>query len=606
MIKEEEKKLAIIGAGPTALYILKHFLENVKTLNETINSIIIIEKNDTPGMGFPFNPNTTDVYNYANIACDEIPDLTSCLTDWLMEQKEANLDNWNINTKKLNKKQLHCRIAIGTYFEEQFHIICKRIQEYGIQVKVYNNTEAIDITPGTADNRIKISLKDASPVYCKIVAIASGHKWIQEDSPELNYFSSPWPIKKFLPPKNTFYNFPIGLLGASLSAFDVTTSLAHRHGEFKTQNKKLVFIPHPEAKDFKIVLHASQGWLPHLQYEQKEARREVYRHTTREELLSLRNKEGFVELKDFYQQIAKPKLIKALTLDGKVDLANKMQKPNYSFKNLVDQLSKEHTYSNSFEGLRKEIETAEKKVSKNKPTFWMETLDDLMYTINFHADLLAAEDHIFLRDEVFSFLMNVIAALPIKSAKIILALYEANAIELVEGKVTIKQLDKESKQTSIEVTNKEGKKKIENYKMFINCAGQQTTSVVDYPFPTLIKKDIIANATAKFVDYASAKENLTNKWKDKINHQNGIVEVDLGGIQIDSFFRVVNKDKEVHPNIYDVSLAHISGARPYSYGLQACDAVAAIVIEAMKLPSLSKDKKEVDIEKATGIYEQEI
>ena len=32
--------------------------------------------------------------------------------------------------------------------------------------------------------------------------------------------------------KDEFYNYPIGILGASLSAFDVVSSLTHRHGKF--------------------------------------------------------------------------------------------------------------------------------------------------------------------------------------------------------------------------------------------------------------------------------------------------------------------------------------------------------------------------------------
>jgi uncharacterized NAD(P)/FAD-binding protein YdhS len=62
------------------------------------------------------------------------------------------------------------------------------------------------------------------------VVLATGHYWPEVDHPERGYYTSPWPISKLLPTKSATYDFAIGTLGASLSAFDVVASLAHRHG----------------------------------------------------------------------------------------------------------------------------------------------------------------------------------------------------------------------------------------------------------------------------------------------------------------------------------------------------------------------------------------
>ena len=88
----------------------------------------------------------------------------------------------------------------------------------------------------------------------------------------------------------------IGTLGASLSAFDVVSSLSHRHGKFTHRGGKLSYEPYPGADRFKISLHSAKGWLPHLQYEQEEAFREIYRHIDRDTMLALNNKSGFLSL----------------------------------------------------------------------------------------------------------------------------------------------------------------------------------------------------------------------------------------------------------------------------------------------------------------------
>ena len=53
----------------------------------------------------------------------------------------------------------------------------------------------------------------------------------------------------------------------------------------------------------------------------------------------------------------------------------------------------------------------------------------LFYTLNYHAELLPAEDHLALRSTVMPFLMNVIAALPLRSARMLLALDKAGILD---------------------------------------------------------------------------------------------------------------------------------------------------------------------------------
>ena len=45
-------------------------------------------------------------------------------------------------------------------------------------------------------------------------------------------------------------------------------------------------------------------------------------------------------------------------------------------------------------------------------TDWQETFDGLIYWLNFQSDRLLIEDHVLIKNVVFSFLPNVVAGLP--------------------------------------------------------------------------------------------------------------------------------------------------------------------------------------------------
>ncbi len=91
-------------------------------------------------------------------------------------------------------------------------------------------------------------------------------------------------------------------------------------------------------------------------------------------------------------------------------------------------MTSEHEYDEPFEGMRAEMPEAEYSIRRGKPIHWKEVLDDLMFTLNFHFEWLCAEDILTYRETIVPFLMNVIAAMPLNSAKTLLALYDAAAV----------------------------------------------------------------------------------------------------------------------------------------------------------------------------------
>ncbi|MDW5290329.1 FAD/NAD(P)-binding protein [Formosa sp. PL04] len=590
-------KLAIIGSGASAIYCLRHIADNSELLLKQFQGILIFEKDTHMGFGMPYNPNTTDKYNLSNISSEEIPALPQTFANWLRAQDKTYLEALNVTSFPITDSKMYSRIALGYYFHEQFNILIKTLKSSGFDVETYPEHQVNDIIP-VAEDVIKI-VTNQSEYICNRVIISTGHNISKDDKPNIGYYGSPWPIQKILPKSETYYNFEIGILGASLSAFDVVSSLAHRHGTFKTEGNQLKFTSHKNAKHFKITLHAVEGWLPHLQYEQEEPLREIYRHTTREAILKLRNANGFLKIEDFFNAICRPALIKAFKKDQDKNMVKKLNDKQFCFEDFIETMSQSHDYIDCFEGMKKELPQAKISVIQDKPIHWMETLDDLMYCLNFHAELLAAEDYLFFKTIVKPFLMSVIAAFPLESAQILLALHDAKFIDLVAGKVKINDAtDKEV--TSIEIEQKDQSKITKNYKMFINCTGSDAIELAQFPFKSLVNKGILSKAASKFesipdnIAHLVAKEKLYTKHSDTYLY--------TGGIAVDNAYRVIGSSSTVSPNIYDISFTHVHGCRPYSYGLQACNATSSIVIESWLSPKTPKYSK-ISTQNITEIYD---
>ncbi|RXG11207.1 FAD-NAD(P)-binding protein [Leeuwenhoekiella aestuarii] len=599
------KNIALIGSGATALYFLKHLADNVYNLKCSVEEIAVFEKGIYMGMGMPYNPETTDRYNLANISSEEIPELPESFGDWLRKQDIETLNAYNIKVFPIDDAEVYSRIALGAYFQEQYKVLIKRLTKKGIQVNQIQEETVKDIVFNEEHKSWIIKTQKLDFLNFHKVIIATGHQWEQKDIVAINYFSSPWPIHKLLPQKGTYYTKPIGILGASLSAFDVVTSLSHRHGTFQNRNGELTFKLNPQAKGFKILLHASSGWLPHLQYEQEYPKREIYRHTTRKKLLTLRDRNGFLNIDTFFDKVCRPALIRALKKDKLLELAKNLEVDQTGFKDFIQCMSDLHEYTDSFEGMRKERVAARKSIEEKKPIHWKETLDDLMYCLNFHAELLSAEDHLFFKLEVMSFLMNVIAALPLSSANILLALYDAGCIDLISGKVT--RIDPNAKKqiTVLKVEKEDGTAETYAYTMFVDCTGQKNLEISQFPFPALVKNGKVRKARAAFVNDECVKELSCKVDKDLIFKENTISYLYTGGVDIDAGYRLVAANGNPNDSIYDISFTHTSGCRPYSYGLQACDATSKILIELWRSTTLENSKDPIEIEEISKIYDEE-
>ncbi len=601
MNKMHFHKIAIIGSGATAIYLLKHILDNAAFLKDYINEISLFEKDSITGMGMPYNPRTTDLYNLSNISSQEIPELMVSFADWLRSQDASVLKELNIQDKEISESQVYGRLALGQYLNAQYKAIIGQLERHNIVIHQFPASPIVDIKDLPDEHKVKlICEKQKAQKFSKVI-IATGHMWNEEDCPKAGYFASPWPIFKILPSDGNYHNFTIGTLGASLSAFDVITSLSHRHGEFIREADHLVFRAYPDTEKFKVVMHAEFGWLPHLQYEQEEPMREIYRHVDRDTLLHLLDDAGFLSIERYFDKVCRPALKKAFEKNGLTDISELLSDPAFGICEFVEHMTSLHEYTNAFEGMRSEMAEARESVRKHQPIFWKEVMDDLMYTLNFHAELMPAEDHLFFHSKVMPFLMNVIAALPLSSGAILLALYDVGKIDIIAGRVTLPKLKNSDKSTTINIEG-DGKEKSIAYKMFINCSGQKAIGLDDYPFRTLVEEGTVRKARALFKDQSKIEAINEAKQKERLILEKSKYYYYTGGIEVDASYHVIGQEGKPNARIQDIAFTHTSGVRPYSYGLQACSATAQIVVEAWVKALEEGAKIEGDIHEISELY----
>ncbi len=596
------EKLAVIGSGPSSLYVLKHLLDEVAILGKSIESIMIFEKEAELGFGMPYNPMMTDRYNLSNISSEEIPDLPEAFHHWLSARNSSELSGWGIDKSKLSEAEVYGRIPLGCYLRDQYRSLIRLLDVAGVSVYEKSACEVVDLHETPSAGRVILVCRSGDRYEFDKVVIATGHQWGQPDRPPQGYYSSPWPISKILPAEGESYHFAIGTMGASLSAFDVVASLAHRHGEFIPQGQGFVFRLREDAEGFRMVMHSANGLLPHLQWDQVEPFREIYRHVTREVLLGMLDSDGFLRLETFFEHVCKPALRHAFNQDEMREMAALLADSRFGIDDFVEAMTARHQYVDSFAGMAREMVKARQSVENRCPIHWKEVLDDLMYCLNFHAELIPAEDQKLLRKSVLPFVMNVIAAMPLSSGETLLALHEAGVLELVKGKVTLDAFSDREETTSLKVEGDDGEFQM-RYRMFIDCSGQKPMELADFPFPGLVSSGAVREARARFVNAVDGRA-AAAELGDLLGDADGVPFLRLGGIDVDASYRVVGQDGDSNPRIHDLAFPHTSGVRPYSYGLQACDAAAAILVRTWRDDFLAGTLTTGDVLGVSKIYDE--
>ena len=137
--------LAIIGSGPSCIYVLKNILDRAESFKKHLASIDIFEKRRVAGMGMPYNSETTAPENMCNITSEEMPALLVPFVDWLKGLDATHLAEFDIQPEEISDKEVYSRLALGEYFHAQYQSIVASLSSAGISVLDRAHCTIVDI-----------------------------------------------------------------------------------------------------------------------------------------------------------------------------------------------------------------------------------------------------------------------------------------------------------------------------------------------------------------------------------------------------------------------------------------------------------------------------
>jgi uncharacterized NAD(P)/FAD-binding protein YdhS len=254
--------IAIIGAGPSALYALQALLRSGGPLEVTI-----YEAGATAGVGVPYDPARTDPSMLANIASVEIPPLGPSLEAWLKSLPDAELTRLRVERASITDRTFFPRVTLGAYFAARLAAMTADAPARGSRVRVLTRRTVVDVVPLEKGGARVLARGPTGAIKAQehdAVILATGHRAPAGRTKERDE-----------PPMREAYaataagdlSGAVGVLGASLSAIDVAVATAARHGAFRRgADGALAFEPRPDAPPFHVTLMSRRGVLPEADF----------------------------------------------------------------------------------------------------------------------------------------------------------------------------------------------------------------------------------------------------------------------------------------------------------------------------------------------------
>lgn len=553
------KRVAIIGAGPSGLFMFKSLLE--KGAKEM--AITLFEKKSQLGAGMPYSKEGANKEHITNVSANEIPDLVTSVNDWIQTVPEDILESYSINRNHFNEYKVLPRLLFGKYLEAQFELLTMAAELAGIKVSIFSDTPIADIIDVPERNTIKITDYSDNEWQFETVIICTGHSWpIAYEGKIPGYFDSPYPPKKL----EIITNHAVAIKGSSLTAIDAIRTLARCNGTFsRDENNILNYSVSESSPDFKIVMHSRSGLLPAVRFHLEDSHLVNQAVLTDKEIEAHKSQnDGFLSLDFIFEEDFK-KLLAAK--DPKMYAKIK----DYTLEEFTSLMLEARDRQAPFSLFKKEYAEAERSIKNEESIYWKELLAILSFSLNYPAKYLSAEDMIRLQKSLMALISIVIAFVPQASAIELIALHDA-------GILTIEAVGNESE---IEV-NKEGGI-IYNYKdedgnshsvayqTFVDCVGQPHLSYDSFPFKGLLDNKSISPATLEFKsDKIGSGEIASGNNKVK-KSKDGNYFLQVPGIKINDSFQIVNDAGEANPRLYMMAVPYIGGYNPDYSGLDFCE-----------------------------------
>lgn len=570
-------RLAIIGGGPSALMLLQKLVSE----GEKHFDIEIFEASDAAGRGMPYSAKGADQRLLTNVSADELPHLSVPLDKWVKALPKKTLNEFGIERKSFNRKKPIPRLLFGQYLQEQFEELLRQAHEIGVKTKLHLKTHVADIK--NEKNKVIVVTSDRKKRIFDYAIIGVGHHWpLKQEGKIPNYFDSPYPPAKLA----KRIDGAIAIRGSSLTAIDAISTLARSNGEFVKHGSVLKYRVNKKSSNFRIVMYSKDGLLPCVRVHMEEP------HTAEKTVIAqsaidknMAANDGFLELDFLFKQGFKEPLRKSAPQFYK-------QIKALGLEMFVEKMMAQRESADPFELLRKEYKESEKSIKEKRPIYWKEMLSALSFAMNFPAKHLSAEDMLRLQKTLSSLIAVVIAFMPQRSCRELLALHDAGRLKLIAdggtGVVKARRGRSEDK-LSYSYTDEKGQVHKSSYRAFVNCTGQERLEVEDFPFQSLVEDGTISSAELAFRNSKNGElEKKRNKNKD-IKKRAGNYYLHVPGANISDAFQLVNSKNEPSNHLYLMAVPYMGGFNPDYSGLDFCEHASKLIVKNILKQSIKID-----------------
>lgn len=569
-MENTKKRIAILGGGPSALFMYKRLVESGTNSIE----IEIFERKKQLGAGMPYSEEGANVEHITNVSGNEIPEIVTSIQDWVKTVDPQVLKPYNIKPQNFNDYKVLPRLLFGAYLESQFNLLQQMAKEAGIATIIHLGIEVTDVIDKPELDKVLVEFEGSGIEQFDHVIICTGHNWPKEHEGKVEgYFDSPYPPAKL----DLRLNHAVAIKGSSLTAVDAIRTLARNNGTFThTANGMLRFEAAPGSEDFKMVMHSRNGLLPAVRFHLEDSHLQNDSLLTVDEIEEHKNaNNGFLSLDYIFE-----KDFKELFKDKDPGFYARIK--DSSIESFVDEMMSFRENTEPFRLMRLEYEEAEKSIKAHESIYWKESLAVLSFAMNYPAKYLSAEDMLRLQKILMPLISVVIAFVPQTSCKEILALHDAGRLDIVSVGHDSEVEINESGGITYHFTDDGGQKRSDYYKTFVDCVGQPHLAYRDFPFKSLLSDNTISPAILKFQSHTNAEEEKS-KAVNKVMQKGGDYFLEVPGITINDNFQVIGSNGIANNHVYIMAVPYIGGYNPDYSGLDFSEEASKHIIASLGL-----------------------
>ncbi|MCF2447122.1 FAD/NAD(P)-binding protein [Dyadobacter sp. CY345] len=562
-----KKQIAILGGGPSALFIYKRFAEDAEPDFE----IHIFESKDRLGAGMPYSDQGANVEHVTNVSDNEIPEIVTSIKDWIQDLPDDVLAKFNIDKNQFHEYKVLPRLLFGQYLSDQFEMLIKKAADKGIVTEIHFDSKVVDIIDVPESCKTKVEIAGKGDFEFDQVIICTGHKWpLKYEGKIPGYFDSPYPPAKL----KLQLNHPVALKGSSLTAIDAIRTLARANGQFGTDKEgKVSYIPSQESSDFKIVMHSRNGLLPAVRFHLEDPLVSNDSLLSEEGINNNRaGNDGFLSLDFVFEKEFKDSFIEK-------DPGFYAKIKDLSMEDFVDSMMGLRESRDPFTLFKAEYREAEQSIKNRESIYWKEMLAVLSFAMNYPAKYLSAEDMMRLQKVLMPLISVVIAFAPQSSCDELLAVHHAGRLEIVSvgEESTVEPF--ENGGVNYNYTDDAGHPKSVHFKTFVDCVGQPHLSFDAFPFQSLVEDNTVSRAKIKFKSPEKARQQI-EKGNQKVDEgSDGQFYLNVPGITINDNFQVVDSEGKANDRIYIMAVPYIGGYNPDYSGLDFCEEASASIVD---------------------------